>query len=325
MDNSSVKTGSLTVIRNSGAQVAEQLFPQGVWRRAANCNRGQPALRARVGFTLIELLVVIAIIAILAGLLLPTLAKAKAKARGIECLNNQRQLALTWRMYVEDNNDVLPFASEDPANPATYGYSWMVGTMDFDPNNRANWDPDVGIKKSVLWPYCGNSLTIFKCPSDRSVVVVNQVSKPRVRSMSMNLYLGAWGGTDGGWGPAVSDYQIYMKYPDLINPGPAGTFVFVDMREDSINMGNFGTNMAGYPNKPTSYGLWDLPGFYHNGGAVLAFADGHSESKHWLDSRTVPPLRPGVGYPQPTFKSPNNPDVAWLQDHSTRPVVSVSP
>jgi prepilin-type N-terminal cleavage/methylation domain-containing protein/prepilin-type processing-associated H-X9-DG protein len=269
------------------------------------------------GFTLIELLVVIAIIAILAGLLLPALARAKSKARGIQCLNNSRQLSMAWRMYVEDNNDALLFASEDPANPATYGYAWMVGTMDFDPNNRANWDPDVGIKKSRLWPYCGQNLEIWRCPSDHSTVVVNRVSKPRVRSMSMNLYLGGWGGTDGGWGPAVSNYQIYRRYSDLIDPGPTKTFVFIDMREDSINMGNFGVNMAGWPNKPASYGLWDLPSFYHGGSAAYAFADGHSEFKHWLDRRTTPPLTAGVAY-IPRFNSPNNPDVAWMQDHATR-------
>jgi prepilin-type N-terminal cleavage/methylation domain-containing protein/prepilin-type processing-associated H-X9-DG protein len=270
------------------------------------------------GFTLIELLVVIVIIAILASLLLPSLARAKAKARGIQCLNNQHQLSLAWRMYVEDNNDILLFASEDPAQPATYGYSWVVGTMDFNPNNRANWDADVGVKKSLLWRYCGQNLAIWKCPSDHSTVIVNRVSKPRVRTMSMNLYLGGWGGTDGGWGPLVNNYQIFLRYSDLVEPGPANTFLFIDMREDSIDMGNFGVNMAGWPDKPAVRGFWDLPGFYHNGSGSFAFADGHSEFKRWLDPRTTPPMKPGIGYPD-RFNSPNNPDVHWLQDHATRP------
>jgi prepilin-type N-terminal cleavage/methylation domain-containing protein len=83
--------------------------------------KGRRARSTTHGFTLIELLVVIAIITILAGLLLPSLSRSKAKAQGIKCLNNQRQLSLAWRMYVEDNNEMLLFASEDPANPATYG------------------------------------------------------------------------------------------------------------------------------------------------------------------------------------------------------------
>src|SRR5690242_4814315 len=142
------------------------------------------------GFTLIELLVVIAIIAILAGMLLPALGKAKQKAQGIYCMNNHRSLMLAWKMYLDDNNEVLPFSQFDGA--------WISGWLDFNSNNASNWDPEVDIKKSLLWPYCGQSLGIFKCPSDRSVVKpafgpLKGRTVSRVRSMAMSVWVGGNG------------------------------------------------------------------------------------------------------------------------------------
>src|ERR1017187_5164083 len=215
-------------------------------------------------FTLVELLVVIAIIGILAGLLLPVLNKGKLNAQRIQCMSNHRQLCLAWRMYSDDNEELLPYASEDPFHPDTYSAAWVTGTLDFNPANPSNWDPEVNIKKSPLWSYCGNSLGIWKCPADRSFVVVNGENKPRVRSMSMNLFLGGWGGTDGNWGPMITDYHIYMRQSQLSDPGPDKVFVFLDMREDSIDMGNFLARMAGWPDQPELYGFFDLPGYYHH-------------------------------------------------------------
>ena len=270
------------------------------------------------GFTLIELLVVIAIIAILASMLLPALAKAKAKAQGIQCMNNFRQLTLAWKMYNDDNRDVLLYASMDGTPAEKNKYTWMTGGMDFDVTNPSNWDVNQDIKKSPMWPYCGNNLSIWKCPADRSAIVVNGTSKPRVRSMSMNVFLGGWGGTDGNWGAPFSDYKIYMKQCELADPGPAKVFVFLDMREDSIDMGNFATRMAGWPDQPLSYGFFDLPGYYHHLACGFSFADLHSEIRRWRDPRTTPPLVKG-GFVNDQFASPNNPDVAWLQERTTRP------
>src|SRR5512140_1313329 len=150
------------------------------------------------GFTLIELLVVIAIISVLASLLLPALIKGKLKAQGIQCMNNHRQLCLAWRMYSEDNHDRLLYASDNPYDSSTIDSTWVTGYLQFwNPADPANWDPNHDITKSPLWPYCGRSLSIWTCPSDQAYVVVNGERTPRVRSMSMNFYLGGFGGWDG--------------------------------------------------------------------------------------------------------------------------------
>jgi len=271
------------------------------------------------GFTLIELLVVIAIIAILAALLLPALNKGKLKAQGVQCLANHRQLCLAWRMYSDDNQDRLLYASDNPSDASTIASTWVTGYLQwYNPQDPANWDPNHDITKSPMWPYCGRSLSIWKCPADRSFVVVNGQAKPRVRSMSMNFFLGGFGGWDGSGFLDTASYKLYFKQTELADPGPAKVFVFLDMRPDSIDIGNFAPCMTGWPNQPASYGFYDLPGFYHHFANGFSFADGHSETHRWRDARTTPPLldTSNIG---DEFSSPNNPDVAWLQDHATRP------
>ncbi len=282
-------------------------------------NRASPH-RGRRGFTLIELLVVIAIIAILAALLLPSLAKARLKGQGIQCMSNHRQLALAWRMYAEDNRDVLLFAT---ATGQYAPYSWVTGVLDFNSGNPSNWDPDVDIKKSPLWPYCGNALGIWKCPADRSAVTVGGVRKPRIRTMSMSIWVGGWmdpiqGLTDANCsGPA---WRVYSKFTDMVDPGAARTWVFLDEREDKINYGNAFTDMTGYPDMSA---LWrfhfDFPGSYHHRACGFSFADGHAEIKKWLDERTVPPIQEGGAWDAQVYvASPRNQDIFWMQDRSTR-------
>jgi prepilin-type N-terminal cleavage/methylation domain-containing protein len=271
------------------------------------------------GFTLIELLVVVAIIAILAALLLPTLTKGKLKAQGIACMNNHRQLCLAWRMYSDDHQERLLYASDDPYDSSTISATWVTGYLQFyNPQDPANWDPDHDITKSPMWPYCGRNLSIWRCPADRSYVVVNGEAKPRVRTMSMNFYLGGFGGWDGSPYLDAAPYKLYFKQSELADPGPSKIFVFLDMRSDSIDIGNFAVRMTGWPDQPDRYGFYDLPGFYHHFSCGFSFADGHSETHHWRNTSTTPPLLENANLVD-QFNSANNIDVAWLQDHATRP------
>jgi prepilin-type N-terminal cleavage/methylation domain-containing protein/prepilin-type processing-associated H-X9-DG protein len=272
-------------------------------------------------FTLIELLVVIAIIAILASLLLPTLTKTKQKGQGISCMNKHRQLTLAWLMHADDNSG--KFAYSSPADLEVYDpNAWMGGFEDFSPTNVSNWDVTRDIEVSPLWPYCGQSTGIFRCPADKSTIQpsvgpLKGQTVPRVRSMSMSGWMG---GFAGSWYQSPP-FRLYMRLDDINDPGPAMTEVFWDQREDSINSGNFGVDMTGYPNRPdlTLFNQ-DFPASYHNGSGGLSFVDGHSEIHHWQDARTMPPVRKGTNNLAMAgiVHSPNNPDIVWLQERATR-------
>jgi len=134
----------------------------------------------------------------------------------------------------------------------------------------------------------------------------------------MNLWVGGRGDTpsdpSGGWSHGAK-WKVFRKLSEMVQPGPAKTFVLLDERADSINDGSFTLLMDGYPDLSQTV-IVDFPASYHDQAAGIAFADGHAEIHKWQDPRTCPP--PTSDMMVLNVPQPNNKDVYWLQDHSTR-------
>jgi prepilin-type N-terminal cleavage/methylation domain-containing protein/prepilin-type processing-associated H-X9-DG protein len=272
-------------------------------RFAANSRRGVLS-----GFTLIELLVVIAIIAILAGMLLPSLAKSKAKGQGIVCLSNQKQLALAWTLYAHDFDDNLVW------NDLTAdGSGWVRGVLDYNGGNAHNTnraglsDP----KYAKLAPYT-QSTGIYKCPADRSYVTIRGQRFARVRSLSMSQAMNS----RNDWLSFLTQkkYVVFKKLSDINRMGHSQAFVFIDEHPDGINFGDFAVAMNdGLPPERTY--IIDYPASNHNGAGGLSFADGHAEVHRWKDPRTRPPVKNATM--TLVVPSARNVDMIWLSERSS--------
>ncbi len=261
-------------------------------------------------FTLIELLVVIAIIAILAAILLPVLAKAQERADRAYCANNMRQLSVAWIMCADDNNGSIPANGDTSVQSIN---TWVKGIMKWDapplPANTDNYNA-TNLYESALGPYCGHSIGIYKCPGDKRP----GAKGPRVRSVSMNGYMNGQT-TQANVSGAMAGYKIYTKISDMIAPGPADLWVFLDEQADSINDGFFLIQLGQTAN-------WtDRPAAYHGGTGAFSFADGHAESKKWRDAAIA--NDPVIGKNNNTTglssypADPTTGDIQWMQMHTS--------
>jgi len=295
------------------------------------CCRPVPGGNGR-GFTLIELLVVIAIIAILAGLLLPVLSKAKQRAQGITCISNMKQLQTAALIYATEFNDFLP--CNVPLSPSGFGIyfggdtsgtpakpCWVDGTMSSDINGTINENP-VGCATNPFYlgvngnqgfgvtlvgsigPYA-KAAGVYHCPGDQYMDPTWH--RQRVRSCSMNLQCGTAaipGGNTYGAGQLNGvNYKEFIKNSDFASAALSASdcFVFLDENPLSLNDGWFLYILDGSD-------INDRPAVNHGHSSSFSFADGHAELHLWHDVFLT------------TDSAGQGDDTLWLAQHGTYPV-----
>jgi len=269
-----------------------------------------------LGFTLIELLVVIAIIAILAGLLLPALSKAKHSAWTAACLNNKRQLGLACQMYVGDNQGQLPLNGIDPPkivpNWCHMEAFWIVGGDD-----QTNEIHLTGEQVSLA-SYLGRTTVPFKCPADNYYSPAQRPFGKLYRriSIAMNPLMGDGYHTERLFlKPEPVGVVLFRKQDDFHKLSPADAWNITDVHPDSMRQSYF--HFTAELSEANRVAYWaNLPSSLHRGGAVILFADGHAINRLWVVPGTRQPVR-YEGWNGNLYQDRDTRDYRWLVTRTT--------